>query len=50
MKTAHLKRVRRLFVRPDVPRHVARHNMLAWVKSVRHLGQDWLLAKPLNRN
>lgn len=44
MNTAHLQRVRRLFVINGVPRHVQRHNMRAWVRSVRHLGGNWLLA------
>lgn len=48
MNTAHLKRVRRLFDRPDIPRHIVRHNCRAWVRSVRQLGDKWLLAKPIN--
>ena len=37
MNTTRLRQVRRLFVLPGVPRHVVRHNCLAWVKSVRLL-------------
>lgn len=47
MNTTHLRRVRRLFCVAETPRHVQRHNMRAWVKSVRFLGDRWLLAKPL---
>ena len=28
---------------------IDRHNRLAWVRSVRLLGDKWLLAKPLTR-
>ena len=48
MNVTYLRRVRRLFNNPDVPRHVVRHNCRQWVKSVRHLGPKWLLAKPIN--
>ena len=42
MKTNMLKRVRALY--PD-DRHMARQ----WIKSVRFLGERWLLAKPVTR-
>jgi len=48
MNTTHLRRVRRLYVNPDTPRHVQRHNMRQWCISVRMLGDKWLLAKPIN--
>ncbi len=41
MNTIHLRRVRRLFVHDMAPRHVQRHNMRAWVRSVRYLGDKW---------
>lgn len=47
MNTIHLRRVRRLFVHDMAPRHVQRHNMRAWVRSVRMLGRQWLLAQPI---
>jgi hypothetical protein len=42
MKTNMLTRVRNLFPR-------SRHNQRAWIKSVRLLGEKWLLATPVNR-
>lgn len=47
MNTIRLRRVRRLFVHDMAPRHVQRHNMRAWVRSVRMLGRQWLLAQPI---
>lgn len=49
MDTTQLRRARRLFTHPDVPRHVTRHNIRSWVRSVRHLGDAWLLATPIQR-
>jgi phage terminase small subunit len=49
MKTEALRRVRKLFNNPDAPAHVNRHNQRQWVRSVRHLGSNWLLAKPVER-
>lgn len=49
MKTHVLKRVRELFTVQGVPIHIQRHNQRRWVKSVRHLGDRWLLAKPIRR-
>lgn len=48
MNTHRLTQARRLFVIPDVPASTARHNMRAWVRSVRQLGNRWLIAKPIN--
>lgn len=48
MKTAMLTRARRLFQHPDVPAAIARHNMRQWARSIRHLGDRWLLARPIN--
>lgn len=42
MKTNMLTRVRAMW--PD-----SRYNQRAWVKSVRLLGDKWLLASPINR-
>ena len=50
MKTNMLKRVRKNFPRTETtPYHVTRHNQRQWVKSVRHLGNKWLLAEPVAR-
>lgn len=49
MNTQRLRQVRRLFDRPDIPRRIVRHNMRSWVKSVRYLGDKWVLAQPINR-
>ena len=49
MKTSLLKRARAHFYRQDVPLHIARHNALAWARSVTLLGDRWLLAKPVAR-
>ncbi len=46
MKTRALKLVRELFAVDYVPLHTQRHNQRQWVRSVRRLGDLWLLAKP----
>jgi hypothetical protein len=45
MNTNILCKLRKYFNSPDVPRSTNRHNQRAWVRSVRHLGDKWLLAK-----
>ena len=49
MNTRLLKKVRKAWNNPDVPMELNRANMRKWVKSVRFLGENWLLAKPLGR-
>ena len=49
MNTAFLKRVRRLYGVDGVPAHIQRHNCRQWVKSIRFLGDKWLLAKQIER-
>lgn len=44
-----LRRARALFNNPAVDPRVNRHNRHQWVRSVRRLGDKWLLAKPLER-
>lgn len=44
MNTRLLKHVRTLFVHDMVPTSTARHNMRQWVRSVRMLGDNHLLA------
>ena len=50
MNTTLLRRVRRHFIHDMAPSHTARHNMRAWVRSVRLLGDKWLFAKPIERH
>lgn len=49
MNTSMLKRVRRHFNSPFVPEAVNRANRRKWVRSVRLLGEKWLLATPVKR-
>ena len=49
MNVTALRRVRKLFNSTSVPAHVNRHNQRQWVRSVRHLGAQWLLATPVQR-
>lgn len=49
MNPHYLVLVRRMFNSSMVPTHTNRHNMREWVRSVRLLGDKWLLAKPLTR-
>ena len=49
MNTTRLVQARRLFTNDMTPRHTVRHNIRAWVRSVRLLGREWLLAQPMNR-
>ena len=46
MNTTALSMARRLFQIKDVPTHTQRHNIRSWVRSVRHLGNKWLIATP----
>jgi hypothetical protein len=49
MNTTALQMARRLFVITGVPTSTQRHNIRSWVRSVRHLGNRWLIAKPQER-
>lgn len=49
MNTNMLKHVRTLWNVEYVPREVNRANQRKWVRSVRILGDRWLLAQPVNR-
>jgi len=49
MNTVFLTRVRTLYCVAGVPVSTERHNCRQWVKSIRILGDKWLLAKPINR-
>ena len=48
MKTKMLSIARQHFCRPYIPRSTQRHNIRAWVRSVRTLGDKWLLAHTTN--
>jgi hypothetical protein len=49
VKTQTLKFLRKAFQHDLVPVKVARHNMRAWVRSVRLLDDKWLLAAPMEK-
>lgn len=49
MNITFLKLARKHFDRPDIPRHIVRHNCRAWAKSLRHLGSNWLLAQKVSK-
>jgi len=49
MNTKMLKHVRTLFNTEGVDRRINRHNQRQWVRSVRYLGDKWLLAIPVKR-
>jgi hypothetical protein len=49
MKTRFLKRVRAMFATYDAPPEVIRSYQRQWVRSVRRLGNNWLIAKPIEK-
>jgi hypothetical protein len=49
MNTKMLKHVRQLFNTQGVDKRINRHNQRQWVRSIRHLGDKWLLAKHVTR-
>lgn len=49
MNVRILRRVRQLFNNQCIPREHNRSYQRQWVKQVRHLGDNWLLAKPVSR-
>ena len=49
MNTKMLTRARRLFCHADVPASTARHNMRQWARSIRMLGDRWLLARHVSK-
>lgn len=49
MNTHALSKVRNLFCVDGVPQSTQRHNIRQWVKSIRFLGDKWLLATPVAR-
>lgn len=49
MNTKMLKHVRQLFNTEGVDVRINRHNQRQWVRSIRYLGDKWLLAKHVQR-
>ena len=49
MNTHYLVQVRKIFSTYDAPPQVIRSYQKQWVKSVRQLGDKWLVAKPIER-
>lgn len=49
MKTSMLIRARRNWNSEYVSRETNRLNQRNWIRSIRHLGDKWLLAKPVER-
>jgi hypothetical protein len=49
MNTTALQMARRLFIVQGVPTSTQRHNIRSWVRSVRYLGDKWLIANPQER-
>lgn len=49
MNVTALRRVRQLFNNPEAPASTNRHNQRQWVRSVRFLGNNWLLATRVGR-
>ena len=49
MKTETLKHVRQLFMTYDAPPQTIRSYQRQWVRSVRYLGDNWLLAKKVEK-
>jgi hypothetical protein len=49
MNVTALRYVRQLFNVDYVPARTNRHNQRQWVRSIRMLGDKWLLAAPVER-
>lgn len=49
MNVKMLKRARELFNVEYMPREINRANQLKWVRSIRTLGENWLLYKHMER-
>jgi len=49
MNTRFLTHVRKIFRTYDAPPEVIRSYQKQWVRSVRQLGDKWLVAKPIER-
>jgi hypothetical protein len=49
MNTRFLTHVRRIFASYDAPPETIRSYQRQWIRSVRHLGDKWLVAKQIQR-
>lgn len=49
MNTKMLTKVRTMYGNREASRQTNRHNQRSWVRSVRHLGDKWLLAVPVDK-
>jgi hypothetical protein len=49
MDTTKLKYVRQLFQTYQAPPQTIRSYQRQWIRSIRHLGDNWLLAKKVER-
>ena len=49
MNTVALKYVRQLFNTYDAPPQTIRSYQRQWIRSIRHLGDNWLLAKKVQK-
>jgi hypothetical protein len=49
MKTRFLRHVRKIFATYDAPPETIRSYQKQWVRSVRQLGDKWLVAKQIKR-
>lgn len=49
MNTKLLRIARKNFCRDYIPVSTQRHNIRAWVRSLRFLGDKWLLAQHINK-
>lgn len=49
MNTRFLTHVRRIFASYDAPPSTIRYYQRQWVRSIRRLGDNWLVAKQIQR-
>ena len=49
MNTKYLIKVRRIFATYDAPPETIRYYQRQWVRSIRRLGDKWLVARPVPR-
>ena len=49
MNTKYLIKVRRIFATYDAPPETIRSYQRQWVRSIRRLGDKWLVARPVPR-
>lgn len=49
MNTSKLILARKLWCVEGIPSHIQRHNIRAWVRSVRQLGDNWIALRRVER-